>query len=407
MSTQPQVTTGEDILALSDEELLNLDLSLLNADGAAAASGEAGEGEGAAEAPAAGAAGGPEAGAATETDADGEDEGNAPEGAADGDETTDPEAGAAAPAAGASEAKQDGPAQQEGQDAKPETDPAAAEAAKPLTADEFMARITAPFKANGRDMQVDNPDDAIRLMQMGANYNKKMAALKPSLKTLKLLENNDLLDEEKLSFLIDLSKNDRGAIAKLIKDSGIDPLEINDDSAAGYKPTTKRVDDRELVLDEVLSDIRETPTYNRTLEVVTSKWDEKSKQTVANAPQLLKVINDHMASGVYELVSQEVERERVLGRLEGLTDLEAYRQVGDAINARGGFNHLAPGGNQQPAAKIVTPKEKATDPKLNDQRRAASPPKQAAPGKPATAKDFNPLALSDEDFEKQLQAKFL
>lgn len=67
-------------------------------------------------------------------------------------------------------------------------------------------RILAPFKANGKEVEVKSVDDAITLMQMGANYQKKMAALKPNLKILKILENNGLLDEGKLSFLIDLDK---------------------------------------------------------------------------------------------------------------------------------------------------------------------------------------------------------
>ena len=55
-------------------------------------------------------------------------------------------------------------------------------------------RLTQSFKANGKEIAVANVDEAISLMQMGANYNKKMAALKPNLKLLKLLENNKLLD---------------------------------------------------------------------------------------------------------------------------------------------------------------------------------------------------------------------
>ena len=87
-------------------------------------------------------------------------------------------------------------------------------------------------------------------MQMGANYNKKMAALKPNLKLLKLLENNGLLSEEKLSFLIDLDKKNPDAITKLVKDSGLDPLEM-DVSKSDYKPNTYTVHDREVELDSV------------------------------------------------------------------------------------------------------------------------------------------------------------
>jgi hypothetical protein len=268
-------------------------------------------------------------------------------------------------------------------------------------------KLLAPFKANCRDMTVESVEDAKALMQMGANYNKKMAALKPSLKILKLLENNGLLSEEKLSYLIDLDKKDPAAISKLVKDSGMDPLDMSTDDKVEYTPKKYAVDDAEIELDTVLDELQGTPTYTRTLDVVSNKWDGPSKQVIANSPQILKVINNHMQSGIYDLIQTEVERERMFGRLNGLSDIEAYRQVGDAIQARGGFDHLGRQGQQtQTPPKVITPKPKvAEDDKLKDKRRAASSTKPAGPSK--TVAEFNPLALSDEEFSKQVNSKFL
>ena len=267
-------------------------------------------------------------------------------------------------------------------------------------------RLMKPFKANGREVKIDSVDDAISLMQMGANYNKKMAGLKPSLSILKLLENNQLLDPAKLSYLIDLDKKDPAAINKLIKDSGINPMDLSAEKASEYEPKTHLVDEREIDLDTVLDEIQDTPTYNQVLTLVSKKWDGASKQVVAAQPQLLKVLNEHMANGVYDLISTEVERERVFGRLNGLSDIEAYRKVGDAINARGGFSHL--GKPQGPGAKpepvIVAPKPKVADSALNDKRRAASAAPAAAPA--AATAEFNPLSMSDEDFAKAAVPRF-
>jgi len=269
-------------------------------------------------------------------------------------------------------------------------------------------RLTAPFKANGREVQVGSVDDAINLMQMGANYNKKMAALKPNLKLMKLLENNGLLSEEKISFMIDLGKKDPGAINKLVKESGIDPMDLDAEKASAYKQTAYAVDEREIELDTVLDDIKDSTTYTRTLDVVSNKWDVASKQAISQAPQLLKVIDDHMASGIYDLISTEIERERVFGRLKGLSDIEAYRQVGDAIQARGGFNHLFTKNTVQPnqpaTPVIVQPKPKVDEAELNNRRRAASSTKPAAPT--TTPKEYNPLSMSDEEFAKLAEPKF-
>lgn len=300
----------------------------------------------------------------------------------------------------------------------PDGDKSAAAGSSAIDYEKEYKRLLAPFRANGRDIQVESVDDAINLMQMGANYNKKMAALKPNLKLLKLLENNGLLSEEKISFMIDLGKKNPGAINKLVKESGIDPMDLNAEQASAYKQTAYAVDDREIELDTVLDEIQGSQTYTRTLDVVSNKWDAASKQVIAQTPQLLKVINDHMTSGIYDLISAGIERERMFGRLTGMSDLEAYKHVGDAIQARGGFNHLfqnkgqgqAPGsvqGQSTPSnTKPVTvqPKPKVEDATLNDRRRAASPTQSAAPT--TTPKDFNPLAMSDEEFNKLAAKRF-
>jgi hypothetical protein len=54
---------------------------------------------------------------------------------------------------------------------------------------------------------------------------------------------------------------------------------------------------------------------------------------------------------------------------------------------------------------VVTPKPKVEDDKLKDKRRAASSTKVVAPT--TVAKDFNPLALSDEEFSKLVNKQFL
>jgi hypothetical protein len=268
-------------------------------------------------------------------------------------------------------------------------------------------RLTAPFKANGRDITVKSVDDAIQLMQMGANYNKKMAGLKPSLKLVKMLEGAGLMDESQLGFLIDLHKGDTNAINKLILDRKMDPLDLSAAKASEYKPGNHTVDDQSMELDEVLADIKGSEHYARTLDVVANQWDKSSKSEVAENPQVIRLINDHISVGIFDIVAAEIESERTFGRLKGLSDLQAYQKVGDAINARGGFNHLTPGSSQSKketkatAPVIVPPKPKQVeDDKLKDKRRQASGTKAAAPAGNSVPADFNPLAMSDDDMKQ-------
>jgi hypothetical protein len=335
-------------------------------------------------------------------DDEGEDEA-APEGDADaGDQgDTGEPAGAAGDGPG-----DDVPGDKPGDSTPPADKPAESPA---LDYKALYERITSPFQANGKQMQVDNVDDAIRLMQMGANYNYKMAALKPNLRVLKTLEKAGLLgDESKLNFLLDLNQKKPEAIARLVKDSGIEPMDLKVGEADSYKAADHRVDEKEMALDAVIEEIRESPHYNRTLELVAKDWDATSKQLVVDSPELLKVLNDHMASGVFDVISTQLNKDRALGRLTGLSDFAAYKAVGDAIQERGGFDHLfkPKETTPDPVTAPVPPTPKADDAQLKDKRRAAGSPRTAAPPS-GPAADYSPLAMSDEEFAKQFDSKYL
>lgn len=263
-------------------------------------------------------------------------------------------------------------------------------------------KILAPFKANGREIHVDSVDDAITLMQMGANYNKKMAALKPNLKLVKMLQNNDLLSEEKLNHLIDLSKQNPQAINKLLKDSNIDPMDINleDEATDSYTPNTYNVNDAEVELDQVLAEIKDTPKFNVTADIIGNKWDDYSKKVLLENPKVITTINEHIHSGVYDQVTAVVERERMLGRLTGLSDIEAYKQVGESLTANG---QIGSSQAEQTHTDNTAPK-KTVDPKLKSRKKAASTTKSSP--KKKVDKDFNPLSMSDEEFEKLAANKY-
>ena len=260
----------------------------------------------------------------------------------------------------------------------------------------------APLPANGTTIQLDSIEQLRKLASAGMNYTKKMVALKPNLKLMKMLENNGLLDEGKLSYLIDLDKKNPDAIKKLMIDGNVDPLEVNLDDNTEYKPNTYTVDDKQLLVDQVLDDIRGTPSYDETIDIIGNKWDESSKEILLNKPEIITALNDHVASGIFKTINDEVEAERMLGNLTGLSDLDAYKQIGDAIQARGGFNTEPPA----PELKLTPTKKVTDDPKLKDKKRAASPTKSGK-SNVAPKDDYNPLALSDEDFEKATANSFL
>ncbi len=262
-------------------------------------------------------------------------------------------------------------------------------------------KVTAPFKANGAEMKVTDPQDIVSLMQMGANYQKKMAAMKPNLKMIKMLENAGLLDEGKLNNLIDLSKKDPKAVAKLIEESGIDPLDIDTEAKTDYQPTDYSVTDKEYNLDQVLDEIKDTPTFSRTIDVLTKEWDSGSKATISDNPEIISVINSHMGNGVFDKVNGVLQQEKTLGKLAGVSDVEAYRQIAEHMAKEG----LLTLGNSSNTSKVSSETEDQTqaNAERNKKRKAVAPVKQTK--SKTTKQDTDFLGLSDDEFMKKFASR--
>lgn len=273
---------------------------------------------------------------------------------------------------------------------------------KELDYESAYKKVTQPFKANGTEMQVSDPDDIVRLMQMGANYQKKMAQMKPNLKLIKMLENNGLLDEAKLHNLIDLSRKDPKAVAKLVKDSGLDPLDIDTEGSAEYRPTNYSVTDREYNLDQVLDEIKDSPTFTRTIDVLTKEWDSGSKATISDNPEIISVIDVHMNNGVFDKVNSVMQQEKALGKLAGISDVEAYRQIAEHLHHTGQLH------NKQPKSETSTVSSETgntsqTAEERNKKRKAVAPVKQTKSDTTPVTDNF--LGLSDDDFMKKYASR--
>ena len=294
----------------------------------------------------------------------------------------------------APEKKEDKVPPQENADAKPEA----------ANYEQFYNQVMAPFKANGKMIQLQSADEAIALMQMGANYTKKMQSLQGHKKYLMMLENNNLLDENKLSFLIDLDKKNPEAIKKLLKESNIDPVDMDTSSEVNYKNGVHAVTDQEAALSSAIDEIKSLPSGQETIQSVNG-WDNQSKRVLWENPELLRLIHSQHENGIYGHISAEIERRKVIGTvLPNAPFLQVYKAVGDELTARGAFKHLAkPATSAQPPVAGRTPvavrpaKTPATKAVDNQKVRAAASTR-SIPRQVKEAVNF--LSMSDEEFSK-------
>lgn len=263
-------------------------------------------------------------------------------------------------------------------------------------------QLMAPFKANGKMITPRSPEEAISLMQMGANYTRKMQELQPYRKVMLMLENNGLMDEGKLSYLIDLDKKNPEAIKKLVKEAGIDPLDINPEEEVNYQAGNHRVSDAEAAFATELDDLKSTPEGQATLGVIAQTWDEASKEALFENRGLLQTIQSQRENGMYEIIANEIHRLQMLGQIPtGTPFIQAYNNVGNQLAQQGAFNQLIrkpepakPVVTAPVATRVVTPKPTVT----HSEQASAASPSRAAPRK--VEQFINPLAMSDEDFAK-------
>lgn len=257
----------------------------------------------------------------------------------------------------------------------------------------FYDSIMAPIKANGHTIQLKNQDEVIKLIQQGANYTKKMQELAPYRKLNYMLKDNDLLDVNKLSFLIDINKGNPEAVKKFLKDHNIDPLDIDTYSELNYKEGSNVVSDKEVAFREAYLGLGESDDGIKLRDTFNS-YDEKSKDLLVDHPELMNDLLQQKRAGIYDSITAEIDRQKALGTLNpSLSFLEAYNLVGQQL-AR----------NQAPS-NIQSNQPLATQPRMpkssfnNNARAKAAAPTRANTKSTDTTPNW--LSMSDEEFENK------
>jgi hypothetical protein len=267
-------------------------------------------------------------------------------------------------------------------------------------------RIMAPIKAAGKTIQLTSVDEAVGLMQKGADYTRKMQELGKDRRFVMMLGSAGLLDEAKLDRIIAVSKGDKEALKSLLQEQKIDPVDIDTSKENKYQAGTHVVSDSTAKLDIAIQDLRVVDGGDETLSVI-RQWDADSRQVFGQHPELLEAIHQQRLSGVYAKITAEVDRRRALGQLPDQSFLMSYKAVGDEFLAQG---KLGSGTTAAPKAPVPTGVKTPAAPVA---RRPASPPPNPKAGNPAARAAaatrttptkqhvaLNPMAGSDDEFVK-------
>lgn len=287
----------------------------------------------------------------------------------------------------------------------------------PLSVEDSVAvtsykEIMKPFKANGREVKVRTPEEAIRLMQMGAGHMRYQQQVKPMLAQAQTLKNNKITPE-RLNYLIELNNGNPDAIKKLVRDANIDPydIETTDETKKAdkeYQPQDYSASENQVVLEETVASATATEQGNQLLGEIRNSWDDTSRQMLLEDPGILSVLVDQKHSGIYDQITAEMDRKQTLGELTNASFLETYHQIGTELEAKGAFKPASPETSTETNTKskeskvIATKVAKPKGPDNNAAVKAAASVKSTPSAKPT---NDNILDMSDEEFAK-LESKF-
>lgn len=259
--------------------------------------------------------------------------------------------------------------------------------------EEFYKTIMSPIKANGKSFQPRTPEEAIRLMQMGANYTQKMQGIAPYRKKIQMLQKANLLEDEKLNFLIDVAQGNPEAIKKLLKDSKVDPLDLDTSSNTNYIPSNHTVSDEEVQIQSIVDDLKSTPEGIETLRQIQG-MDQASLSAISQTPSMMSTLHEQRQNGVYDLIMKEMEHQEALGNIPaGTPFLEKYKAVGD---------YCLQLQQRQKQAMANLPRgtiQKSSNPSSANVKGAAPSGRSRKPAQTV----IDPFSLSDEEFEKQFK----
>ena len=247
-------------------------------------------------------------------------------------------------------------------------------------------QVFKPFKANGKEITPKSVEDIISLMQMGANYTKKMQLMAPMKKVVQSLDNAKI-DEQELNFLIDVSKGDKEAIKQLLIKHKIDPLEIDLDGDNTYSPRNNIASDEDVEFNDTLMDIHDS--LPRIQEILNNTWDDNSKKAILKDPRLMRALHEEVQMGRFDEVQKRLEAEKTFGRYKGVSDVDAYIDLVSKMEQERMKTKI------QPETPIRTESTK----KIPDKSKAApTKGKTSKSSSSLTAKDL--LSMSDDEFNK-------
>lgn len=288
---------------------------------------------------------------------------------------------------------------------------------------EFYEQVAlAKFTANGKEVEgFKDPADLIRAQQMLHGYSDKMKVFKEYKPFLKALEERKLTtDADKFNLAMSIIDGDPEAIKKVLKEKGIDPLELDLEDIK-YTEKNTLPSKAQLLIEDTYEQAENLGVGDKFTRVINKDWDIKSLQELVTNNAVRADLLQHLSDGTYDIVSNEIKKMELLdatGVLNGMTSIDKYRLAVERLSKQNQKAVAAQASTKVPVDKIAEAEKIKAEAEFKrlavekeariaeERRKAASVSKKKVVKKPETKPKLEELSGSDfrAEFNKMLMS---
>jgi len=257
-----------------------------------------------------------------------------------------------------------------------------------------------PLRADGKEYPIESMEELYALASKGINADRKWTESSEGRRVAATLKNNDLSMDD-INLMVDLKKGDINAISSLLKQAGVDPLDIDADALDGnYKPQDRSTGDMELRLNDVIARTKHQPRYQESVNVIMEQWDESSKSKFYENPEMLEALNvdmqpDESGVSLYDRVSPVAEKLKAMETGHKKSDLEYYMLAGQRVV--GALNQSKASKQEAETKKQAQADKKKAN--INKKKKTAT----SSRGTSSKKKQTDVTEMSDEELDKLLE----
>ena len=194
-----------------------------------------------------------------------------------------------------------------------------------------------PLKADGQEYHIDNIQELYTLASKGVKFVKSMQQIAPHRRGIMSAEKNGVSLEDSVDLMVNMKESPKDTILALMKEHGVDPLEVDMDVVKDNRKTFTP-SDFEVDLKEVTDRIQNNERYSETVELVRDKWDDKSRQEFYKNPSLLEMLNNDMQvnpdtkTSAFDVISPVANKMKMLDG-GAKSDLQYYALAVNQLNS--------------------------------------------------------------------------